>query len=78
MRTMVKLTRRMLYHSNPSLVLISSHDRTTSAWNKLKAVVTLTKMANRLLALRNRPRRGGTPRAGGHREEGSFDTLGTI
>ena len=77
LRTMVKLTRRMLYQSNPSLVLISGQDGTTSAWSKMKTVVTLTKMANRLLALRNQSRRAGPPRGGGYREKGSFDTLGT-
>ena len=73
--TVVKLTRKMIENSQPSLVLVSSHDKTSSAWNKMKSMVKLTQMANRLLTIRKKSR-GQVPRAGGHREEGSFDTLG--
>ena len=42
----------------------------------MKAVIKLTKMANRLLGIRNKSKKGQLPRGGGIREKGSFDTLG--
>ena len=75
LRTMVKLTRKMRFYSQPSLVLVSSHNKTSSAWNKLRSVIVATKMANKLLRIR-REESGQIPRGGGRRQEGSFDTLG--
>ena len=75
LRTMVKLTRKMRFNSQPSLVLVSSDDKSGSVWIKLKSVISATKMANKLLTIR-REQSGQIPRGGGRRQEGSFDTLG--
>ena len=75
LRTVVKLTRKMLFDSKPSLVLVSSDNKTSSAWSKMKYAIAATKMANKLLRIR-REQRGQIPRGGGRRPQGSFDTLG--
>ena len=75
LRTVVKLARKMLFDLKPSLVLVSSDNKTCSAWTKMKSAIIATKMANKLLKLR-REQRGQIPRGGGRRPQGSFDTLG--
>ena len=75
LRTVIKLARKVWFDSKPSLVLVSSDNKTSSAWSKLKSVISATKMANRLLRIR-REQRGQIPRGGGRRPQGSFDTLG--